>query len=155
MKRQHLNKMSTLLETLEIVSNNAKKKGHRSGYRCHQLAKELADQFNVFVPTLTSIITNKENKNNPSLISGNHMMTKGEHEIYKVIKSGVRLKVVDIYDNKLTDKSYNTIKQYVFFLKKKGFVQSIKVKGKNYKYYKAMPLNFNTMDRNLVNKLSS
>jgi hypothetical protein len=155
MKRYHLKKMSDLLDALEIVSNNAKKKGHRSGYRCHQLAKELADQFNVFVPTLTSIIINKENKNNPSLISGNHMMTKGEHEIYKVIKSGVRLKVVDIYDNKLTDKSYNTIKQYVFFLKKKGFVQSIKVVGKNYKYYKAMPLNFNTMDRNLVNKLSS
>ena len=155
MKRYHLKKMSDLLDALEIVSNNAKKKGHRSGYRCHQLAKELADQFNVFVPTLTSIITNKENKNNPSLISGNHIMTNGEHEIYKIIKSGVRLKVVDIYDNKLTDKSYNTIKQYVFFLKKKGFVQSIKVIGKNYKYYKAMPLNFNTMDRNLVNKLSS
>ena len=137
MKRYHLKKMSSLLDALEIVSNNAKNKGHRSGYRCHQLAKELADQFNVFVPTLTSIITNKENKNNPSKISGNHMMTKGEHEIYKVIKSGVRLKVVDIYDNKLTDKSYNTIKQYVFFLKKKGFVQSVKCVGKNYKYYQA------------------
>lgn len=147
--------MSDLLETLEIVSNNAKNKGHRSGFRCNQLAKELADQFQVFVPTLTTIITNKENKNNPSKISGNHQMTKGEHEIYKVIKSGVRLKVTDIYDNKLTDKSYNTIKQYVFYLKKKGFVQSIKVVGKHYKYYKAMPLNFNTMDQNLINKLSS
>ena len=40
-------------------------------------------------------------------------------------------------------------------LRKKGFVQSINVKGKHYKYYKAMPLNFNTMDRNLVNKLTS
>jgi hypothetical protein len=155
MKRQHLNKMSTLLETLEIVSNNAKNKGHRSGFRCHQLAKELADQFSVFVPTLTSIITNKENKNNPTKISGNNQMTKGEHEIYKVIKSGVRIKVSDIYDLKLTDKTYNTIRQYVFILRKKGYVQSISVIGKHYKYYKAMPLNFNTMDRNLVNKLSS
>ena len=116
MKRQHLNKMSTLLETLEIVSNNAKNKGHRSGFRCHQLAKELADQFSVFVPTLTSIITNKENKNNPTKISGNNQMTKGEHEIYKVIKSGVRIKVSDIYDLKLTDKTYNTIRQYVLSL---------------------------------------
>ena len=139
MKRYHLKKMSDLLDTLEIVSNNAKNKGHRSGYRCHQLAKELADQFEVFVPTLTSIIINKENKNKPSKISSIDTMTKGEHEIYKVIRSGVRLKINDIYDNKLTDKSYNTIKQYVFFLKKKGFVQSIKVVGKNYKYYKAMP----------------
>jgi len=155
MKRQHLNKMSTLLETLEIVSNNAKNKGHRSGFRCHQLAKELADQFSVFVPTLTSIITNKENKNKPTKISGNNQMTKGEHEIYKVIKSGVRIKVSDIYDLKLTDKTYNTIRQYVFILRKKGYVQSISVIGKHYKYYKAMPLNFNTMDRNLVNKLSS
>ena len=155
MKRQHLNKMSTLLETLEIVSNNAKNNGHRSGFRCHQLAKELADQFSVFVPTLTSIITNKENKNNPTKISGNNQMTKGEHEIYKVIKSGVRIKVSDIYDLKLTDKTYNTIRQYVFILRKKGYVQSISVIGKHYKYYKAMPLNFNTMDRNLVNKLSS
>jgi hypothetical protein len=155
MKRYHLKKMSDLLDTLEIVSNNAKNKGHRSGFRCNQLAKELADQFQVFVPTLTTIITNKENKNNPTKISGNDAMTKGEHEIYKVIKSGVRLKITDIYDNKLTDKSFNTIKQYVFILKKKGFVQSIKVVGKHYKYYKAMPLNFNTMDRNLINKLSS
>ena len=70
MKRYHLKKMSDLLETLEIVSNNAKNKGHRSGFRCNQLAKEIADQFAVFVPTLTTIITNKENKNNPSKISG-------------------------------------------------------------------------------------
>ena len=155
MKRYHLKKMSDLLETLEIVSNNAKNKGHRSGFRCHDLAKQLADQFNVFVPTLTTIITNKENKNNPSKISGNYSMTRGEYEIYKAIKSGVRVKITDIYDFKLTKKSYNTIKQYVFYLKKKGFVQSIKVVGKHYKYYKAMPLNFNTMDQNLVNKLSS
>ena len=119
MKRYHLKKMSDLLETLEIVSNNAKNKGHRSGFRCHQLAKEIADQFAVFVPTLTTIITNKENKNNPSKISGNYSMTKGEHEIYKVIKSGVRIKVSDIYDLKLTDKTYNTIRQYVFILRKK------------------------------------
>ena len=155
MKRYHLKKMSDLLDTLEIVSNNAKNKGHRSGFRCHQLAKELADQFSVFVPTLTTIITNKENKNNPSKISGNQAMTKGEHEIYKVIKSGVRIKVKDIHDLKLTDKTFNTIRQYVFILRKKGYVKSIDVIGKHYKYYKAMPLNFNTMDRNLVNKLSS
>ena len=155
MKRYHLKKMSDLLETLEIVSNNAKNKGHRSSFRCNQLAKEIADQFAVFVPTLTTIITNKENKNNPSKISGNYAMTKGEHEIYKVIKSGVRLKVTDIYDNKLTDKSYNTIKQYVFILKKKGFVQSIKVVGKHYKYYKVNELSYTTMDQNLINKLSS
>ena len=155
MKRYHLKKMSDLLETLEIVSNNAKNKGHRSGFRCNQLAKELADQFQVFVPTLTTIITNKENKNNPTKISGNFAMSKGEFEIYKVIKSGVRLKVNDIYENKLTNKSFNTIKQYVFYLKKKGFVQSIKVIGKNYKYYKVNDLSFTTMDQNLVNKLSS
>ena len=40
MKRYHLKKMSDLLETLEIVSNNAKNKGHRSGFRCNQLAKD-------------------------------------------------------------------------------------------------------------------
>ena len=155
MKRYHLKKMSDLLETLEIVSNNAKNKGHRSGFRCHQLAKEIADQFAVFVPTLTTIITNKENKNNPSNISGNYSMTKGEHEIYKVIKSSLSIKVIDIHNLKLTNKSYNTIRQYVFVLKKKGYIKSIKVKGKNYKYYRANPLSFNTMDQNLVNKLSS
>ena len=111
MKRYHLKKMSDLLETLEIVSNNAKNKGHRSGFRCHDLAKQLADQFNVFVPTLTTIITNKENKNNPSNISGNDTMTKGEHEIYKVIKSSLSIKVIDIHNLKLTTKSYNTIRQ--------------------------------------------
>ena len=155
MKRYHLKKMSDLLETLEIVSNNAKNKGHRSGFRCHDLAKQLADQFNVFVPTLTTIITNKENKNNPSNISGNDTMTKGEHEIYKVIKSSLSIKVIDIHNLKLTNKSYNTIRQYVFVLKKKGYIKSIKVKGKNYKYYRANPLSFNTMDQNLINKLSS
>jgi len=155
MKRYHLKKMSDLLETLEIVSNNAKNKGHRSGFRCNQLAKELADQFQVFVPTLTTIITNKENKNNPSKISGNYAMTKGEHEIYKIIKSSDMIKVKDIHNFKPTKKSFNTIKQYVFYLKKKGFVQSIKVVGKNYRYYKAMPLSYTTMDRNLINKLSS
>ena len=155
MKRYHLKKMSDLLETLEIVSNNAKNKGHRSGFRCNQLAKEIADQFAVFVPTLTTIITNKENKNNPSKISGNHTMTRGEHEIYKVIKGSLSIKIKDIHDLKLTKKSFNTIKQYVFILKKKGFVQSVKVIGKHYKYYKAIPLSFNTMDINLVNKLSS
>ena len=155
MKRYHLKKMSDLLETLEIVSNNAKNKGHRSGFRCNQLAKEIADQFAVFVPTLTTIITNKENKNNPSKISGNHRMTKGEYEVYKAIKSGVRVKITDIHDFKLTKKSFNTIKQYVFILKKKGFVQSIKVVGKHYKYYKVNELSYTTMDQNLINKLSS
>ena len=60
MKRYHLKKMSDLLETLEIVSNNAKNKGHRSGFRCHELAKQLADQFQVFLPTLDTIVKNKE-----------------------------------------------------------------------------------------------
>ena len=155
MKRYHLKKMSDLLDALEIVSNNAKNKGHRSGFRCHQLARELADQFNVFVPTLTTIITNKENKNNPSKISGNFAMSKGEFEIYKIIKSSDMIKVKDIHNFKPTKKSFNTIKQYVFYLKKKGFVQSIKVVGKNYRYYKAMPLSYTTTDRNLINKLSS
>ena len=155
MKRINLEKMSKLLDALEIVSSNAKKKGHRSGYRCHQLAKEIANQFQVFVPTLSSIINNKENKNNPTKIDGNAPMSKGEYELYKVIKSGVRIKVIDIHDLKLTKLSFNTIKQYVFCLKKKGYVQSIRVIGKHYKYYKAMPLNSNTTDRNLVNKLTS
>ena len=155
MKRINLDKMSKLLDALEIVSYNAKKKGHRSGYRCHQLAKEIANQFQVFVPTISSIIANKENKNNASKIDGNFKMTSGEYEIYKVIKSGVSIKIADIYVLKLSKFAFNTIKQYVFFLRKKGFVQSINVKGKHYKYYKAMPLNFNTMDRNLVNKLTS
>tara|TARA_R110000796_G_scaffold51985_1_gene122616 strand:- start:465 stop:932 length:468 start_codon:yes stop_codon:yes gene_type:complete len=155
MKRYHLKKMSDLLETLEIVSNNAKNKGHRSGFRCNQLAKEIADQFAVFVPTLTTIITNKENKNNPSKISGNHTMTRGEHEIYKVIKSKNYRKLTDIYNDTTHDKSFNTCKQYVFILKKKGFIQSLKCVGKNFRYYKAIPLSFNTMDINLVNKLSS
>ena len=155
MKRYHLKKMSDLLETLEIVSNNAKNKGHRSGFRCNQLAKEIADQFAVFVPTLTTIITNKENKNNPSKISGNHQMSKGEYEIYKIIKSSDMIKVKDIHNFKPTKKSFNTIKQYVFILKKKGFIQSLKCVGKNFRYYKAIPLSFTTMDQNLVNKLSS
>ena len=155
MKRYHLKKMSDLLETLEIVSNNAKNKGHRSGFRCNQLAKEIADQFQVFVPTLTTIITNKENKNNPSKISGNHQMTKGEYEIYKVINNGDLVKMQEIFKDLSHFKSRNTCKQYVFYLKKKGFIQSIKVKGKNYKYYKAIPLSFTTMDQNLINKIYS
>jgi len=155
MKRYHLKKMSDLLETLEIVSNNAKNKGHRSGFRCHDLAKQLADQFNVFVPTLTTIITNKENKNNPSNISGNDTMTKGEHEIYKVIKSLDYVKVKEVYLDENNRKAFNTVRQYIHVLKKKGFIRALKVKGKNYKYYKANPLSFNTMDQNLVNKLSS
>ena len=63
MKRLHLRKMSDLLQAIEIVSSNAKKKGHRSGYRCHELALQLAEQFEVFKPTLVSIIKNKEVKN--------------------------------------------------------------------------------------------
>ena len=115
MKRYHLKKMSDLLETLEIVSNNAKNKGHRSGFRCHQLAKEIADQFAVFVPTLTTIITNKENKNNPTKISGNHRMSKGEYEIYKVIKNGDLVKMQQIFADLSHFKSRNTCKQYVFY----------------------------------------
>ena len=49
MKRYHLKKMSDLLETLEIVSNNAKNKGHRSGFRCHQLAKEIGRSICMFL----------------------------------------------------------------------------------------------------------
>ena len=155
MKRYHLKKMSDLLDALEIVSNNAKNKGHRSGFRCHELAKQLADQFSVFVPTLTSIITNRENKNNPTKIKGNDMITRGEFQVYKVVRDNDMMRVIDIYNDTTHDKAFNTIRQYVFLLRKKGYVQSINVIGKHYKYYKAMPLSFNTMDRNLVNKLSS
>jgi hypothetical protein len=86
MKRLHLNKMSTLLESLEVVARNAKNKGHRSGFRCHELALQLADQFEVFEPTIESVITNKENKNNPFKIKGNDTLTRGEFQVYKVIR---------------------------------------------------------------------
>ena len=155
MRRQHLTKMSTLLETLEIVSKNAKNKGHRSGHRCHELAKQLAEQFDVFVPTLDSIITNKENKNNPTLIKGNQPMTKGEFSIYQVIRKNDYIKVIDVYASTDIKMSIYTVRQYVHCLKQKGYIQSVNVKGKHYKLYKAYPLNFNTMDRNLVNKLTS
>ena len=154
MKRYHLKKMSDLLDALEIVSNNAKNKGHRSGFRCHQLAKELADQFSVFVPTLTSIITNRENKNNPTKIKGNDMITRGEFQVYKVVRDNDMMRVIDIYNDTTHDKAFNTIRQYVNILKQKGFVQTIKIKGSRFKYYKAYPLSYTTMDRNLVNKLS-
>ena len=139
MKRYHLKKMSDLLDALEIVSNNAKKKGHRSGYRCHQLAKELADQFEVFVPTLTQVITDKENKwlKRKLKTKNTFGLSKGEFEIYQVVKSKQYRKLVDIYQDKAHNLALNTTKQYVFFLKKKGFVQSIKCVGKNYKYYQA------------------
>ena len=154
MKRQHLNKMSTLLETLEIVSKNAKNKGHRSGFRCYELAKQIADQFDVFVPTLDSIITNKENKNNPTLIKGNKPMTKSEYSIYQVIRKNDYIKMVDVFADNDIEMSIHTVRQYVHLLRQKGFIQSVNVKGKHFKLYKAYPINFNTMDRNLVNKLS-
>ena len=139
MKRYHLKKMSDLLDALEIVSNNAKNKGHRSGYRCHQLAKELADQFDVFVPTLTQVITDKENKwlKRKLKTKNTFGLSKGEFEIYQVVKSKQYRKLVDIYQDKAHDLSLNTTRQYVFFLKKKGFVQSIKCVGKTFKYYQA------------------
>lgn len=142
MKRYHLKKMSDLLDALEIVSNNAKKKGHRSGYRCHQLAKELAEQFDVFVPTLTQVITDKENKWLRKKYKNKNTfgLSKGEFEIYQVVKSKQYRKLVDIYQDKAHNLALNTTKQYVFFLKKKGFVQSIKCVGKNYKYYQANEL---------------
>ena len=155
MKRYHLKKMSDLLETLEIVSNNAKNKGHRSGFRCHELAKQLANQFDVFVPTLTSIITNRENKNNPTKIKGNDMITRGEFQVYKVVRDNDMMRIIDIYNDTTHDKAFNTIRQYVNILKQKGFVETIKIKGDRFKYYKAYPLSFTTMDRNLINKLSS
>ena len=139
MKRYHLKKMSDLLDTLEIVSNNAKNKGHRSGYRCHQLAKELADQFEVFVPTLTQVIADKENKwlKRKLKTKNTFGLSKGEFEIYQVVKSKQYRKLVDIYQDKSHNLALNTTRQYVFILKKKGFVQSIKGVGKNYKYYQA------------------
>jgi len=139
MKRYHLKKMSDLLDTLEIVSNNAKNKGHRSGYRCHQLAKELADQFEVFVPTLTQVIADKENKWLKRKLNTKNTfgLSKGEFEIYQVVKSKQYRKLVDIYQDKSHNLALNTTRQYVFILKKKGFVQSIKCVGKNYKYYQA------------------
>lgn len=155
MKRMHLNKMSTLLETLEIVARNAKNKGHRSGFRCHEIAQQLADQFNVFVPTLDSIITNREQKNNPCKIKGNSTLTRGEFEVYKVIKSHDMVKIIDVYNDTNNKKAFNTVRQYVNILKQKGYIQTIKIKNDRFKYYKAYPLSFNTMDRNLVNKLSS
>ena len=155
MKRLHLNKMSTLLESLEVVSRNAKNKGHRSGFRCHELALQLADQFKVFEPTLESVITNRENKNNPFKIKGNDTLTRGEFQVYKLIKSQDMVKIIDVYNDTNNKKAFNTVRQYVNILKQKGYLQTIKIKGDRFKYYKAYPLSFNTMDRNLVNKLSS
>ena len=139
MKRYHLKKMSDLLDALEIVSNNAKNKGHRSGYRCHQLAKELADQFEVFVPTLTQVIADKENKwlKRKLKTKNTFGLSKGEFEIYQVVKSKQYRKLVDIYQDKAHNLALNTTRQYVFILKKKGFVQSIKCVGKTFKYYQA------------------
>jgi len=157
MKRLHLNKMSTLLETLEVVARNAKNKGHRSGFRCHELALQLADQFKVFEPTIESIISNREQKNNPFKIKGNDTLTRGEFEVYKVIRDNKEnlVKVIDVYQDKTHDKAFNTIRQYVNILKQKGYIQAIKIKGERHKFYKAYPLSFHTQDRNLVNKLSS
>jgi len=152
MKRLHLRKMSDLLQAIEIVSSNAKKKGHRSGYRCHELALQLAEQFEVFKPTLVSIIKNKEVKNKADSM---HIMTNGEHQIYQVIRHSGFLKMSEIADNKSHLKSRNTVRQYVHILQKKGFVKSIDVKGKNHKYYKAIPLHFTTMDQHLIANLMS
>jgi hypothetical protein len=149
--------MSTLLESLEVVARNAKNKGHRSGFRCHELALQLADQFEVFKPTIESVITNRENKNNPFKIKGNDTLTRGEFEVYKVIRDNKEnlVKVIDVYQNVTHKKAFNTVRQYVNILKQKGYIQAIKIKGERHKFYKAYPLSFTTMDRNLVNKLSS
>jgi hypothetical protein len=161
MKRLHLNKMSTLLESLEVVARNAKNKGHRSGFRCHEIALQLADQFEVFKPTIESIITNREQKNNPFNIKrkwkGNDGLSRGEFEVYKVIRDNKEnlVKIIDVYQNVTHKKAFNTIRQYVNILKQKGYIQAIKIKGERHKFYKAYPLSFNTQDRNLVNKLSS
>ena len=152
MKRYHLNKMSDLLETLSIVSNNAKNKGHRSGFRCHELAKQLADQFQVFLPTLDTIVKNKEVKNKADSM---HIMTNGEHQIYQVIRHSGFLKMSEIATSDKHNKSKNTTRQYVHILQKKGFVKSIDVIGKNHKYYKAIPLHFTTMDQHLISNLIS
>ena len=142
MKRLHLNKMSTLLESLEVVSRNAKNKGHRSGFRCHEIALQLANQFEVFKPTIESINTNREQKNNPFKIKGNDTLTRGEFEVYKVIRDNKEnlVKVIDVYQDKTHDKAFNTIRQYVNILKQKGYIQAIKIKGERHKFYKAYPL---------------
>ena len=134
MKRYHLNKMSDLLETLSIVSNNAKNKGHRSG----------------FLPTLDTIVKNKEVKNKANNM---HVMTNGEHQIYQVIRHSGFLKMSEIATSDKHNKSKNTTRQYVHILQKKGFVKSIDVIGKNHKYYKAIPLHFTTMDQHLIANL--
>ena len=144
MKRLHLNKMSTLLESLEVVARNAKNKGHRSGFRCHEIALQLADQFEVFKPTIESIITNREQKNNPFKIvrkwKGNDGLTRGEFEVYKVIKSHDMVKIIDVYNDRTNKKAFNTVRQYVNILKQKGYVQTIKIKGERHKFYKSYPL---------------
>lgn len=134
--------MSNLLESLEVVSRNAKNKGHRSGFRCHELALQLADQFKVFEPTLESIVTNREHKNNPFNIKGNDKLTRGEYEVYKVIRDNKEklVRVIDIYQDTTHKKAFNTVRQYVNILKQKGYLQTIKVKGDRFKYYKAYPL---------------
>ena len=65
------------------------------------------------------------------------------------------VKIIDVYNDTNNKKAFNTVRQYVNILKQKGYLQTIKIKGDRFKYYKAYPLSFNTMDRNLVNKLSS
>jgi hypothetical protein len=136
--------MSTLLESLEVVARNAKNKGHRSGFRCHEIALQLADQFEVFKPTIESIITNREQKNNPFKIKrkwkGNDGLTRGEFEVYKVIKSHDMVKIIDVYNDRTNKKAFNTVRQYVNILKQKGYVQTIKIKGERHKFYKSYPL---------------
>ena len=152
MKKMQLTKMSTLLDTLEIVSNNAKKKGHRSGYRCHELALQIKSQFDIFKPCIDAVIHNKEIKNNPNK---NYTMTSGEFEIYQVIRRSGFMKTIDVFLDTSHNKSKNTVRQYIHILQKKGVVKSIKNKGKNYKYYKAIPLHLTTMDTNLIKHLVS
>ena len=132
--------MSNLLESLEVVARNAKNKGHRSGFRCHELALQLADQFKVFEPTLESIVTNREQKNNPFKIKGNDKLTRGEFEVYKIVKSHDMVKIIDVYNDRTNKKAFNTVRQYVNILKQKGYLQTIKIKSDRFKYYKAYPL---------------
>jgi len=101
---------------------------------------QLADQFKVFEPTLESIISNREQKNNPFKIKGNDTLTRGEFEVYKVIKLHDMVKIIDVYNDSTNKKAFNTVRQYVNILKQKGYVQTIKIKGERHKFYKSYPL---------------
>ena len=82
-------------------------------------------------------------------------MTSGEFEIYQVIRRSGFMKTIDVFLDTSHNKSKNTVRQYIHILQKKGVVKSIKNKGKNYKYYKAIPLHLTTMDTNLIKHLVS